>query len=209
MGELANSLGRFCGGVTFAFALVISVSASAEPKITERVTYYDISGPSPRDLVAQMRALGPLDNLDQRTHRFARSDWHVSWHYGDWRTPNQCAISKVLVTLDIVSIYPRWTREAQADTAMRKEWQDFMAGVFAHESGHGRNGIDTAREIEQTVAAISPEANCADLGAKVDAVVSAIIQKHNAIDIEYDRITDHGRTQGAYLTYPGSLLATP
>lgn len=187
-----------------AGVIVLSTMASqvsANPKVTQQVVFYDITGRTAKDLLTQMRSVGPADRGDGNQHFFAHTDWHVHWHYTYRRAGQTCAMASVSVDLDVQYIYPRWKNQNEGDAATRAKWAALMTGVQIHEPGHAQHGLDAARDIERTLASLPSQPTCDALGALANAWGDGIIRKYDQIDVEYDRATDHGRTQGAYLPY--------
>jgi hypothetical protein len=59
--EYANEAQMGVGRRLAYLCLDSPFAAAAEPAISEELSYYDIVGASPADLVAQMNALGPIE----------------------------------------------------------------------------------------------------------------------------------------------------
>ena len=68
-----------------------------------------------------------------------------------------------------------------------------------HEAGHVRNGINAAYEIESVVKKSLPRQNCDLLKSDVDRIAFTMIKKYDQLDIQYDKETEHGKTQGAWI----------
>jgi predicted secreted Zn-dependent protease len=66
-----------------------------------------------------------------------------------------------------------------------------------HESGHARNAVAAARKIEAGLTALPPEPTCEALRSKANDLGHALIKEANQADLDYDRATQHGATQGA------------
>jgi predicted secreted Zn-dependent protease len=59
--------------------------------------------------------------------------------------------------------------------------------------------MKAAKEIEAAVLAVKPASNCEDLELAANTAAQTILMKYQALDEEYERKTDHGRSQGATL----------
>jgi predicted secreted Zn-dependent protease len=70
---------------------------------------------------------------------------------------------------------------------------------MVHEKGHAQNAIDAARKIEAGILALPSEPTCDALRTKANDLGHALmlIKDANQADIDYDRRTQHGATQGA------------
>jgi predicted secreted Zn-dependent protease len=82
---------------------------------------------------------------------------------------------------------------------LKTRWQQFADALKRHEDDHKDHGLAAGKEIEAALLAAKPESNCEDLAAAANSVAEAIVTKYQKVDQDYDRKTDHGRSQGATL----------
>ena len=181
-------------------SLLIAASLCALPvqaavTLGDHVEHYDISGSTPADLRREMNAKGPQGAGGKRFDGYTR--WHVSWRYQYNHTAGGCAIASVTTSAKVTITLPRWTNEGGAGGSTRQQWARYLAALEKHEQGHRRNGINAANEVDRAIAAVPPAANCDALGASANALGMRILQKYNQRDLDYDRDTNHGVTQGA------------
>ncbi|MEM1274835.1 MAG: DUF922 domain-containing protein [Pseudomonadota bacterium] len=104
-----------------------------------------------------------------------------SWAYTRWyvRWTASCEVA-----LEINYTMPKHTRRGAMPANIRAEWDKMIAALMAHEEQHGAHGRNAARELVQK--------RCRN--------GNAIVQKWAEQDRIYDRVTDHGRTEG--VTFP-------
>ncbi|WP_157046562.1 DUF922 domain-containing protein [Roseovarius sp. BRH_c41] len=116
---------------------------------------------------------GLIQEMDQKGPKtyWAFTEWYVRWT-GD------CKLS---VTVDIT--LPKHKNPEKMPADLRQKFDTMLAALTAHERQHGRHGIEAAQEIERA----------ACVGG------DAILKKYNAIDVTFDKKTDHGRKQGVAL----------
>ncbi|MGR3548639.1 MAG: DUF922 domain-containing protein [Roseovarius sp.] len=102
------------------------------------------------------------------------------WAYTEWyvRWTGDCKLS---VTVDI--ILPKHKNPSKMPADVRKKFDAMLVALTEHERQHGRHGIAAAQEIEA--------AGCSG--------GDGIIKKYNAVDIKFDKVTDHGRKEGVTL----------
>lgn len=182
-----------CGGLALQAA-----PGHAEPAIRITTTYYDIVGTTTTDLAAQMDDLGPKDGNDH-SDAVAVTDWRIAYEWFYTESAAGCAIEEVFVSANIKYLFPRWKNESSADDATRAAWDRFMSALRTHEAGHAQHGEDGAREVEAVLKSLPRQPTCDALKAEVTAEAHRTIQKYAALDVEYDRETKHGLTQGTYL----------
>ena len=78
-----------------------------------------------------------------------------------------------------------------------EQWARYIAALELHEQGHRRHGVDAANEVDRAIAAMPPAGSCDALGKNANALGMSILRKYNQLDLDYDRDTGHGATQGA------------
>jgi predicted secreted Zn-dependent protease len=177
-------------------AIVATSPAAAEPRVTETVEHYDVSGTSPLELRKALNQVGPVDKTEGR--RFdAVTNWFVNWRYTYQNTGQGCAIASATTDVKVNIIMPRLKADGATPPAMRQAFDTYTSNLLVHEKGHGKIGIDIARRIEDGIAKLPAEPNCDRMGQVANQLGQALIKEANKQDIEYDAKTDHGATQGA------------
>jgi len=111
-------------------AVVVSASAETgkKPKITEEITYYDVSALTSDGLRREMRRKGPRGY-------WAYAQWWVSW-------TDMCDIT-VTQTIEM----PRHTRLDDLPPELRVRWDSMVRALLRHERLHTRHGELAAGEI--------------------------------------------------------------
>lgn len=180
-------------------AIVAGTMASpavAEPKVTETVEHYEISGASPWEVRKALDQAGPIDSTENK--RFdAVTKWYVNWRYRYQRTEQSCAIASATTDVKVTITMPRLKDEGAAPPALRQAFERYTANLLVHEKGHGKIGIDIARRIEDGLAGLPAEPNCDRMGQVANEFGRKLIREANQQDIDYDARTRHGATQGA------------
>jgi predicted secreted Zn-dependent protease len=164
------------------------------------IVWYPVAGSTVRQLQSQMHANGPRDDAGAyagytRNYTY----WHIHWREGG----GSCSLTDVAVaTYDTVTL-PAWTPPPNADSALMAEWSRFVTMLGRHEEGHRDIAIAGAGEIARTLAMLSPQASCADLGASANAQGHAILAAVRTRQKQYDDETNHGRRHGTALEDSG------
>ena len=123
--------------------------------------------------------------------------WYVSWRYQYSNSGGSCAIASVTTSVKVTMTLPRWSNESGGNSATRQQWARYLAALEQHEQGHRRHGVEAAHEVDRAIAAMPPAGSCDALGANANALGTSILRKYNQLDLDYDRDTQHGATQGA------------
>jgi predicted secreted Zn-dependent protease len=186
--------------VAVASGVVWSIAVppvSAEPLLRMHTSYYYVDGPSATVLAAQIDQNGP-PGADGRRHA-GKTRWDVQWKLRHEQHGVTCAMKEVAVAVGIAQTLPKWRSEAKGAAALKTRWQQFFDALRRHEDGHKGHGLAAGKEIEVALLAAKPASNCEDLAAAANSAAEAIVKKYRKLDEDYDRKTDHGRSQGASL----------
>lgn len=165
------------------------------------VTYYDVHGTTARELVAEMRRLGPKTETGAsffgETHSPLRWDWKTR-HDG----PN-CTVNDVNVYVRSEITLPRWTPPSDAPPALVEQWKQFLTALETHEIGHKDISGRAARDVLTAIRRLNT--SCVSFSAEAKRVTDGIVTRLRVEQAEYDAQTRHGATQGA--TFPPRPIA--
>ena len=190
--------------VSLALVVVQSDPAIAQapaetegPVIHDDIEYLDVAGNSKRELIEALDRLSVPDETGKRF--YGHTHWELRWNYNVASEGAECRVTTVTATLDMTMSLPRWDPPRNADPALVRTWNAFVAGLREHEEGHRDIALAAAQEITNRIEAISPAANCAKLKRTVGIRANSLLDEYREKGRRYDRTTDHGRTQGAVL----------
>lgn len=156
------------------------------------VTFYDLQGATPVDVVESLVAAAPQDTDIRHA---AQTRWEVVWRYpaGPDDQPEACDLSTVDVHVDVVTAFPRWEPPAEAAPADVAEWRRYTAALAGHEVEH----VARITELAGTLPAVLGASDCAHADAEGQRVLDAI----RASNVELDVQTRDGATEGAALAW--------
>lgn len=169
-----------------------------EPTVSVKTIYYPIQGTTSAQLREQMDRLGPPDpKTGKRFSAYAR--WNVNWRYWTFKPDNNslCRLTRLEVTTDVTITLPRWIPPAKVSRSLVQQWNKFMSALVLHENGHKKHGVLASQEIGQLSWDRFARSNCDEVGQLFNQTANTIIQTYSQADVEYDRATKHGITQGA------------
>lgn len=186
------------------------VPAKTEPQpgavpVSVRYDYYPIRGMSDTELRSQMTQQGPLDTLEGRRYD-ANTTWTVYWSYRYKSVGNQCRIASVQTKVNITFTLPQWQPPPGTPRSLRAEWNQYLAALQTHEDGHKNHGLAAAQDVMRTLSRFPVAASCSALGEAANKAAQKVIRRYNQKDIEYDRSTRHGFTQGAVFPAMSTVL---
>lgn len=170
---------------------LVVAQTSARAEINEEVaeTYYDVEHEEGDSLRA---VIGDASPIEGGYHGYTK--WNLKWSFSfDW-DDESCWVSDVTVNMSATITLPELYTD---DPSAQRRFDRYIVALREHEEGH----VDTARlaaeEIEEAVLNMDARPTCKILGRDANALSQAIVKRGNQRDKDYDRRTDHGRTQGA------------
>lgn len=193
-------------GLTLIFVCTLSFSKPlalqgrsvnvSEPTVQIQFRYYPIEGRTASELRSQMAAYGPPDQLEGRRYD-ANVVWAINWSFRHATSQGQCKLQSAKTHVKVTYTLPKWKTPINVERSLIADWNQYLAALQAHEDGHKNHGIGAARGILQALNQLPPSPTCEALEAKAQATARAVIKAHNQKDLDYDRVTQHGYTQGA------------
>ena len=186
-----------------------------EPRVIEAGAHTWETGTKPRVLLKQNlrketylvtgdTASELRDDLDRKRppspdgRRFdANVLWSLTWSFHFDSQPRACGLTDATVDLQMLVRLPVLAPDAEPSDAVHQRWDDFAVLLETHEAGHVDNYVSGAQALQDAFAAVEPAATCDELRATLADMGAAAIDAIRAADLDYDRRTDHGRTQGA------------
>ncbi|RJQ52097.1 MAG: DUF922 domain-containing protein, partial [Actinobacteria bacterium] len=145
-------------------------------------------------------------NLTSGTPKKSGSNWEAT------ASVTYCTFTG---SVDTTTILPSWTPPPDCDQDLIDEWNRFLAALRKHEAGHvskfealeGRiRGLKAQVEGMETTGTGATGAAAAQdaldkLANKIQRMVDQLVDLAVELNATYDDETDHGREQGAVLTY--------
>lgn len=150
------------------------------------IVYYDIEGATEEELRAHLDELGPVDSSGYKGD--ALTEWNISWSWPGYGS-NECDLSQVKVTYTVEVLFPRWIHPEGTSNNLVLKWFNYTYRLAKHEQGH----VDYVVENYKIVLEAIQGATC----ETADAAAEAALEPLRTFDLEYDRQTGHGATQGA------------
>ena len=193
---MTRSTALVLAAVLMACSLAASrPTAGIVPEQTERTHYYAITGSSARELRDAINEKRPVGK-DGKPHD-AITSWFVRWKYTTTGSSGGCAVKSFDVGLDISMTFPQWTNESAAAPQLVQHWRSYYSALVTHEEGHRAIGSGAAADIREAGSKLPSEPGCNELAKAVEKTAGEILERYRQREREYDRDTDHGRTQGA------------
>ncbi len=184
-----NRMGRYLLSIIF-----FSSVADAEIVAESKYSYYSVSSPSKRQLPRRLDKATPIKIRGKKFHGQAHS--HLNWYFW-WETKNgSCYITNVKVTVDTTFTLP--TLE-NSNKIVQELWDRWFPYLLRHENGHRDNALRIAKMIEKGIYNLPGQKDCGVLEKNANELANYFIQELEHVDKVYDRKTNHGETEGAWI----------
>jgi len=172
-------------------------AAFPAPVVNVKTNYYTVRGNSPQQLRQQLNQLGPISRTGRRFD--GNTKWRIRWNYGYSNRPNQCQLTNAQITVNVTITMPRWQTQANAPIQLKQRWQRYIKALQLHENGHRDHGVAAARELTNSLRQLGQRrfSSCTAMSQQFKQTSDRIISYYSQRDRDYDRVTQHGRTQGA------------
>jgi predicted secreted Zn-dependent protease len=168
---------------------------SADVKVS--FTFYDAEPTSRQTLLATLLQASTITSNGRKFIGY--TDWWLDWRYTTREQNGACGVATVKTQVKITYTMPRLTHSPVIPRDVHERFNAFYARLMAHEEGHADHGIFAAREIESALLTLPWQTSCAALLPMTRQAADSIIDKYKQKDKDYDRVTGHGKTQGAVL----------
>ena len=165
--------------------------------VTENLAYrfYDVHFNMGQSITAAIFAASPIRDGGRTFHGYTK--WQLSWRF-NWRDNNEtCSISKVRTTLAASITLPNFI----SPPAKAKEvLDDYLIALRQHELGHFELAKDAAERIDTAIRTLPAMPSCKLLESAANEVGNRIVEGVRRKERQYDADTQHGKTQGAWLS---------
>lgn len=174
--------------------LFLPLLCSADAKVIENYRYYNVSASEKGRLLSALNKASPIREDGQTFH--GHTKYHIGWKYW-WKTrEKQCALTKVETTLTLTYTMPKLV---SASDEVKQVWDAWYPNLALHEERHGKLAKEAAALMDQKLNAIGPQENCRTLEKDLNKQAQAIMAELKKANKQYDKDTNHGETEGAWL----------
>jgi predicted secreted Zn-dependent protease len=181
--------------VIFLALLPLSVDARAEVHETLDTGHYEAHAQPGRSLALALNEASPFRPGNQVFH--SATAWNMDWKLLPQSTADgRCRTAEVRIDLRGNMLLPRLLGGSRAQ---QERFDEYLSRLREHELGHFEIGREAARALEKSLYALKPARSCAQLQSAARDEGARLLKKYEAMGDAYDRQTEHGRTQGAWL----------
>jgi predicted secreted Zn-dependent protease len=186
-------------GKALVVSLFVLLACNVQADVQEDIDYdyYRVDHYSGEGLKDAMTEATPYFEDGERMH--GNTKWDIRWNfrYGN-NGGGDCRITEVDVDLTIVVGLPQLSTH---DRRARERFDRYMVNLNRHEQTHVRIARDGAYQIDRALLSMRAEPNCDQLERRANQTANRLVNDVKRAQRQYDKRTDHGRTEGAWLDY--------
>ena len=178
--------------------LTLAPLAQAAQPVTSTVReqYYLVYGRTIDDIHRSIAERTPVRNGQSAFGGNTQVTYQTTYRLVPARTG--CVLRNAAVKVDAVVTLPRLVPGTRT-RAVVAEWLRYLTALRAHEYQHVQSGKESAKATQRWLAGMQLSGPCHEARPRVRAAIEAYIRMLDERDRQLDIVTDHGRTQGAWL----------
>ena len=180
-----------------AFLALFPVAlAQTQNRLEWRTNYYSVTGMSLGEIRRSMDQSRPWKDPPDQT---GSTEWQIEWRFEVTPAEDGCRCKSFTTTTTITNTLPRWTPLAEAPAELKAAWTRFIKALGEHEAGHSRLALAAAADLHKRMKELGKGADCDGLRKRINDLAARVLEEYRQRDVEYDRRTRHGATQGVAL----------
>lgn len=175
--------------------IIFNLTVQAKPVINIITNYYNVRGNTALEIAQSLYSQSPIIYQKKKYHGY--TSWNVKWNFNWYQYPNYCQITTVKTTVNVKYTLPKLINYSSLSSPLKQKWDKYYRALINHEEGHKNFGVNSAHNIEKAILNMGKTNSCQQLEKDANIIGNNVIKSSIEQEKEYDRITNHGVTQGA------------
>ena len=182
--------------------LIASVVAFSAPIVNRVNSTYEVSGLTVQEVRNQIDKFGPMHPTEKKRYD-GITQWDLSWKYQLSRRGKIWIVTSRSVKLNIKVSVPQWVDRDKASPLVQRQWKIYQSNLVRHEQGHVNIAMRAAKAIDNYIGTYGGASSLDQMQANIERNTKLILERFRKYDVNYDKRTRHGATQGA--KFPNNL----
>ncbi|HYQ39168.1 MAG TPA: DUF922 domain-containing protein [Pseudomonas sp.] len=184
-------------GILLLLALTPLAQAAEPVSATVREQHYLVYGRSIDDIRRSIIERSPVRNVQGTFAANTRSQYKATYRLVPEGAAG-CVLRNARVAVESVVTLPQLAPGTLTPEAAA-EWRRYYSALRAHEYLHVENGKESAQATQRWLAGMKLSGPCHEARPSVRVAIETYILKLDERDQQLDALTEHGRSQGAWL----------
>ena len=148
---------------------------------------YEVTGTTFRDVLASMRANGPLAERTGRRH-YGVTEVGFRQSYDYQRARGRCELLGADIRLDLTIVLPEWSDREGASSRTVERYERLRADIVEHEERHAAIAREYLAKLEAEMDQPVSAPSCGALEAGLRARSKAVLDRHRCAQLAFDNI---------------------
>ena len=158
---------------------------------------YQINGRNQSDLRKCLNVKGPV-NPDTGKRFDARTDWKLGWEYKyEKDSENLYRLSSHSIKVTATIHFPEWADMKTGNPQAQRLWLVYIHKLKRHEMGHVELAQRAGQVLSDRLSQLGAFRSRIEIEEAIKKKAKEVTRIHQALHVDYDRRTNHGKSQGA------------
>jgi len=180
-----------------AIFILFSHSVNAREQVIIRHNAYVVTGSTLQEIDRSIRKGG--FHVSENGSFAAKTDYAINWQPIMENTDSGCLLKDVYITIEIEYSLPALAGYNKLSDLDKESWSKYYKALKAHEERHGYYAIEAARQFKWQAGEVFSAQNCDNIRRSLRKMAGRIFARYNEMNIAFDRRSNHGHKDGAYL----------
>ena len=179
-----------------AVLTLLTLHLAAADSVSFKTNYYEVIGATlaeVRESIVRSRPWNTNSVMDGRT------DWKVRWRFKIADYGNVALVQSFEVLTTVTVTLPTWNPPADVPQPLLEGWKRYFGNLKRHEDGHVALALRAAAEVRKRTSVIKEAPTLRELTDQINNTANKAIDEFRRKDQEYDKVTQHGVRQDAWL----------
>lgn len=163
----------------------ITTGSADAAEITERTTYFMVTGSTFSEVDRALGMTGPLLSGGERHAGSTKVTFARDLEFKAQKTG--CRVSRTNLRLDLVTTLPRWNAPQKADGKTRTMWKVLQRDIADHEEEHSRIAKTWLNRMNTELLALPAEPSCARMEMVATQHAQVMLLAHAKAQQGFDR----------------------
>lgn len=170
--------------------------AAEEIELKRKWELYEINGRNQSELRRGLNSKGPV-NPDSGKRFDARTDWKLEWKYKYETKQGRYRLSSHSIQVTATIHFPKWINMEAGNPLTRRQWLVYIHNLKRHEQGHVELAQRAGQVLSDRLSQLGAFGTRIEIEEAIKKKAQEVTRIHKALHQDYDRRTNHGKSQGA------------
>jgi len=169
---------------------------AGEIELNRKWKLYEVNGRNRAELRRELNSKGPV-NPDSGKRFDARTDWKLGWEYKYEMKQGKYRLSSYSIKVAATIHFPKWVNMEAGNPLAQRLWLVYIHNLKRHEQGHVELAQRAGQVLSDRLSQLGAFRTRIEIEEAIKKKSQEVTRIHKALHQDYDRRTNHGKSQGA------------